>query len=85
MTRPGGNGGESNLLRPGRNPCRKSKRNADEKRIAVCGLPQYDIERMATVQFAEEERIREAEFPPSEQEEEGSGPDDIYSNYFKQP
>ena len=26
MTRPGGNDGESNLLRPGRNPCRKSKR-----------------------------------------------------------
>ena len=26
MTRPGGYDGESNLLRPGRNPCRKSKR-----------------------------------------------------------
>ena len=26
MTRPGGNDGESNLLRPGRNPCRKSRR-----------------------------------------------------------
>ena len=39
----------------------------DEKRIAVCGLPHYDIERISTGQFAEEERIREAEFPPSEQ------------------
>ncbi len=27
MTRPGENDGESNLLRLGRNPCRKSKRN----------------------------------------------------------
>ena len=26
MTRPSGNDGECNLLRPGRNPCRKSKR-----------------------------------------------------------
>lgn len=38
----------------------------DEKRIAVCGLPHYDIERISTGQLAEEERIREAEFPPSE-------------------
>ena len=39
MTRPGRNDGESNLLRPRRNPCRKRKRN----RIPVffpctCGL-----------------------------------------------
>ena len=27
MTGLGGNDGESNLLRPGRNPCRKSKRD----------------------------------------------------------
>lgn len=47
---------------------------ADEKRIAVCGLPQYDIERILTGQFAEEERIREAEFPPSEQAGERGRP-----------
>ena len=42
MTRPGGNGGESNLLRPGRNPCRKRKRNRLGRRIDLKAKMAYN-------------------------------------------